>query len=123
MDRREDSKIYMVYVVFTVCLFSTSALLHAASPPTSLTTEQEMLEEREAGDEMIEAEPMVLPSDIQTAIDLLPQDTTPRYTINEIRLTGNTLFTEDELHQYSNEYTEYNSTHCHPWVTRIMAAE
>ena len=40
---------------------------------------------------------MAVPSDIQAAIEKLPEDTTPNFNINEIVLSGNTLFTNEQL--------------------------
>lgn len=62
----------------------------------SKTEDQEVIERMELqGENVIKDES--LPSATEKAVDFLPKDTTPRFDIHTINLTGNSLFNADQL--------------------------
>jgi hemolysin activation/secretion protein len=84
-------------VLVTSAFILANCLALAARLPASKTTEQEALEQKAAEQTQIQVQEGTLPSDLRSAIEKLPQDTTPRFDIREIALSGNTLFTNDQL--------------------------
>jgi len=99
MNPRIGSKkfIVSVFVSLSLLLVLTNGSLYARTLSASKTTEQEMLEQKEATEKTAITEKVAVPSNVQKAIDNLPEDTTPQYHISEIVLSGNTLFTTEQL--------------------------
>lgn len=91
--RRDTGKLAVRLLVFVFIL--TNGLSYAKELPASQTAEQELLEQKELQEEV--RTQFVIPQDVQAAIDQLPEDSTPRYLIHEIVLSGNTLFTSQQL--------------------------
>ena len=86
-----------VFVLLSLLFVLTNGLSYAGKLPASKTTEQEILEQKEAAEDTVQTQEVITPSDVQTAIKNLPEDTTPQYNIREIVLSGNTLFTTEQL--------------------------
>ena len=108
MDRRNVALKNSVFLFLAMLLVMTSTFSLAATKlPVSKTTEQDILEQKKEAEDVNIAIDLV-PASIQEAIDNLPEDTTPRYDIREIALTGNTLFTSERL--LSNIPAVYNAS-------------
>lgn len=97
MNTKNGSRETIVFKIAIGILGFVTALANAAgTPPEPQTTEQEILEQKEAQQEEVQVSP-ALSASVQELIDALPEDSTPRFNIKEIRLSGNTLFTSEEL--------------------------
>ena len=99
MDRKSTAMQKSGLLLLTAFLTLTSALTLAATKlPVSKTTDQDILEQKkEAQKDAVEIEGDLMPASVQAAIDNLPEDTTPRYDISNIALSGNTLFSNEQL--------------------------
>ncbi len=86
-----------ITVLATVLVITNSILLFAAKLPTSKTAEQEILEQKAAEQDQVQAQNDTVPMRVQEAIARLPEDTTLRFTIREMALEGNTLFKTEQL--------------------------
>lgn len=80
--------------VAIICLIFAMVLpAEAAIRPDSKTAEQQALEEKEASEKATE-----VPAAVTTGTAAqLPQDTTPRFAISRVELSGNTLISTDAL--------------------------
>lgn len=96
MYPRSDSQKGVGYLAAAV-LMLISSLSYAANLPASPTAEQEILEQKEEAEATVQTQRIIIPPDVEQALEQLPADTTPRYEIHEIRLSGNTLFTDEAL--------------------------
>ncbi len=98
MNRRNAELTKSVFLFAAVLLLFTSVSSRAATKlPVSKTTDQEVLEQKKEAESEITIQPDATPAGIQKAIENLPEDTTPQYDIRQIRLTGNTLFSNEQL--------------------------
>lgn len=97
MDLRSDSRKFVIFQLVTVAFILTAGVLYAKDLPATKTAEQEILEQKETQEDVVQTQLLVVPADVEAAIKKLPEDTTPRFTIHEIVLNGNTLFTREEL--------------------------
>ena len=98
--KRHNGEFFQAVLVLTAAvLLLSSGLARAATKlPVSKTTEQDILEQKkEADKDAVTMEADLMPASVREAIANLPEDTTPRYNIREIALTGNTLFTAEQL--------------------------
>ena len=97
----------MIYYVFGLVFVMAIACLANGDeyPPglsTTKTDEQTGFEKRAADSEKVKAKQEALHkaiAELEKRIDKinLPEDTTPRFTVKETRISGNTLITTDEL--------------------------
>ena len=82
----------LIVILFTL-LCSPFSL---AKIPDSKTEEQLILEEKEAAEQAVKADES-LPSPVTVAVQNLPEDTTPRFTLSRIEFTGNLLLSDETL--------------------------
>ena len=81
---------------FAVLILAGAIPALAATLSVSKTADQEVLEERKDLEEQVIAEASV-PEPLDVAVENLPEDTTPRFTLAEIVFSGNTLFADEQL--------------------------
>jgi hemolysin activation/secretion protein len=81
---------------FAVLILAGAIPALAATLSVSKTADQEVLEERKDLEEQVIAEASV-PEPLDVAVENLPEDTTPRFTLTEIVFSGNTLFADEQL--------------------------
>lgn len=82
-------------VCSVLCLMLSSLPVWSARLDIS-TPEQEILEEKQAREEIVQTAPEVFSAQ-QDVAAALPEDTTPRFTISRVELSGNTLLSERSL--------------------------
>ncbi len=99
MDRKSTAMQKSGLLLLTAFLTLTSVMALAATKlPVSKTADQDILEQKkEAQEDAVAIEGDLMPASVQEAINNLPEDTTPRYDISSIALTGNTLFSNEQL--------------------------
>lgn len=99
MNRQNGKRLNSVLVSATLLMMLVCSLAPAATKlPVSKTTEQDILEQKKEDQEApVTIEDSAIPGSVQEAIANLPEDTTPRFTISQVVLSGNTLFTSDQL--------------------------
>jgi len=87
----------LLRTTFIVALIMAIGLpAFAAKVPASKTKAQQILEAKEAEEQTItEDESVAAPEKV--AVENLPEDTTPRYSLSTISFSGNALFTDEQL--------------------------
>ena len=83
-------------VLLTVLILAAGNPVFAARVPASRTTEQEILEDRKDLEKSVTVDESV-PVPSKVAVENLPEDTTPRFTLSEIVFSGNTRFSDEQL--------------------------
>jgi hemolysin activation/secretion protein len=93
-----QNKMSIIKILFwgLVVLLATANPGMAATLPVSKTAEQEILEEKKDLEQAVTADESV-PEPLEVAVENLPEDTTPRFTLSEVVFTGNTLFSDEQL--------------------------
>ncbi|OQY04426.1 MAG: hypothetical protein B6I25_06975 [Planctomycetales bacterium 4572_13] len=81
---------------FAVLILAAAIPAVAAKVPASKTTEQEILEEKKDSEQTVTVDESV-PEPLDVAVENLPEDTTPRFTLSEVAFNGNILFTDEQL--------------------------
>jgi hemolysin activation/secretion protein len=81
---------------FTVLILAAAIPALAARLPASRQAEQEILEEKKDLEQTVTVDESV-PAPLEVAVENLPEDTTPRFTLSEIVFSGNTLFSDQKL--------------------------
>ncbi len=85
------------FITFLFCLLILVATtIQGAHINAPKTTEQEILEEKQAGEQAIQTEEPKEPV-VSQAAAALPEDTTPRFTLSRVELSGNSLLTTEQL--------------------------
>jgi hypothetical protein len=79
-----------------VLIIAGSIPVMGAKLPASKTEEQQALEDKEAQEQAVITDESV-PVPEKVAVENLPEDTTPRYTLTQVSFSGNTLFTDEQL--------------------------
>jgi len=86
-----------LWVISIVSVFIVFCLpVSAANISASKTAEQQALEDKEAQEQDVITDASV-PAPEKVAVENLPEDTTPRYNLNQISFSGNTLFTDAQI--------------------------
>ncbi|MHC4288530.1 MAG: hypothetical protein ACYSSK_00470 [Planctomycetota bacterium] len=86
----------MAIGLFVMLVLAAAIPVLAAKLPVSKTAEQEVLEEKKDLEEAVTADESV-PVPLEVAVENLPEDTTPRYSLSQIIFSGNTLFSDEQL--------------------------
>lgn len=96
MRKKISTGIILFIGFFTLLILAMAIPALAAKLPVSKTIEQEILEEKETQEKTVTVDEWV-PEPIRVAVEDLPEDTTPCYTLSQIVFSGNTLFTDEQL--------------------------
>ena len=84
----------MLWIFTAASVISSSVLFGARTE--SKTEAQEMLEEKESAEASVTTDASV-PSPLMVAVENLPEDTSPQYSLSRIEFMGNLLISDEEL--------------------------
>ena len=96
MHNKQHASKILALGLFVVLVLAAALPVLAAKLPVSKTAEQEVLEEKKDLEEAVTADESV-PVPLEVAVENLPEDTTPRYSLSQIVFSGNTLFSDEQL--------------------------
>lgn len=96
MVKKTNTTKALLSVLVAALLATVTQSVFAARLPASKTQEQQLLEDKETAEQTVTEDESIPPAD-WIAIENLPEDTTPRYTLNRIEFSGNTLIADEAL--------------------------